>query len=324
MKKNIIAISAAVLILCWIPISAQCKVLKIGTVMIVKHPDLENILKGFTKILAENGYKENENIKFDNNEASGDKEKLSAIIKKFSTPANGYDLIFAITAPCAIGCLKSIKEIPIVYAAVKPSPVELGIAETLSSSGNNGTGQYMLLPIMQIISLVNQSLTDVKKVAYLYDKKIGLSTTNIDEIKKNSKKFNIEIESVPVEDKNDALKALKSLSKEIGAIVIDNDMEVLKARAAVVEEAKKMGIPVFSTNEKAVEEGAVATMTPDYYDDGMTAGKAAIRILKNEKPSAIPIEKSKKTRLIINFISVKELNLKFSPSLLKMADKLIK
>ena len=73
--------------------------LNVGIVQLVEHSALDAANKGFVDGLADKGFKENENIAFDRQNAQADQSNLQNIAHRFVN--NKVDLICAIATPAA-------------------------------------------------------------------------------------------------------------------------------------------------------------------------------------------------------------------------------
>ena len=90
--------------------------LNVGIVQLVEHSALDAANKGFVDGLAEKGFKENENVAIDRQNAQADQSNLQNIAHRFVN--NKVDLICAIATPAAQVMANATKDIPIVATAV--------------------------------------------------------------------------------------------------------------------------------------------------------------------------------------------------------------
>ncbi|MFY9433571.1 MAG: ABC transporter substrate-binding protein, partial [Thermacetogeniaceae bacterium] len=120
----------------------------IGIVQIIEHPSLNTIRESFINQLAEEGYRDGENIKIDYQNAQGDQTNLKTICQKFAN--NNYDLIVAIATPSAQAAAGETKEIPVLFAACT-DPVSAGLVASLDKPGGNVTGTSDAVSAEQIM-----------------------------------------------------------------------------------------------------------------------------------------------------------------------------
>ena len=99
---------------------------KIGLTQFAKHPSLDAATEGFKKALADKGFKEGENVKFDFQDAQADMNNTASIANNFV--GDKVDLIFANATPSAVAALNATKDIPIIFTSVT-DPVGAGLVE---------------------------------------------------------------------------------------------------------------------------------------------------------------------------------------------------
>ena len=92
------------------------KMVTVGIAQLVEHGALDAANKGFVAGMASKGFKENENVKYDRQNAQADQSNLQNIAQRFVS--NKVDLICAIATPTAQTMANATKDIPIVATAV--------------------------------------------------------------------------------------------------------------------------------------------------------------------------------------------------------------
>ena len=119
--------------------------LNVGIVQLVEHSALDAANKGFVDGLADKGFKENENIAFDRQNAQADQSNLQNIAHRFVN--NKVDLICAIATPAAQVMANATKDIPIVATAVTDYEAAKLVVSN-EKPGANVTGTSDMNPIM--------------------------------------------------------------------------------------------------------------------------------------------------------------------------------
>ena len=108
--------------------------LNVGIVQLVEHSALDAANKGFVDGLAEKGFKENENVAIDRQNAQADQSNLQNIAHRFVN--NKVDLICAIATPAAQVMANATKDIPIVATAVTDYEAAKLVASDEKPGGN--------------------------------------------------------------------------------------------------------------------------------------------------------------------------------------------
>ena len=120
--------------------------LNVGIVQLVEHSALDAANKGFVDGLAEKGFKENENVAIDRQNAQADQSNLQNIAHRFVN--NKVDLICAIATPAAQVMANATKDIPIVATAVTDYEAAKLVASN-EKPGGNVTGTSDMNPIKE-------------------------------------------------------------------------------------------------------------------------------------------------------------------------------
>ena len=127
------------------------KIVNVGIVQLVEHDALDAANKGFIAGMAAKGFKENENVKYDRQNAQADQSNLQNIAQRFVS--NKVDLICAIATPTAQTMANATKDIPIVATAVTDYEVAKLAASNNEPKGNV-TGTSDMNPIDQQLELL--------------------------------------------------------------------------------------------------------------------------------------------------------------------------
>ena len=90
--------------------------------------------------------------------------------------------------------------------------------------------------------------------------------------------------------------------------------------AGLIGAARECKVPVFSPSPFEVMQGATLSYFPDFQEGGVQAGRMIARVLKGEKPAAIPFYRVERTRVAVNEAEAGKLGLKLPPEVLRQAD----
>lgn len=144
--------------------AADGKVYNVGICQLVQHEALDAATQGFKDALVE---KLGEgNVKFDEQNASGDSANCATIVNGFVS--NGVDLILAnATAPLQAAA-QATADIPVLGTSVTDYATALDISDWTGTVGNNISGTSDLAPLDQQAAMIKELFPDAKSVGLLY------------------------------------------------------------------------------------------------------------------------------------------------------------
>lgn len=293
------------------------KVKNIGISQLVEHPALDASRKGFIEGLNSKGFKENENVKIEYQNAQGDIPTAQTISNNFVS--NKKDLILAIATPAAQAAYNSTKDIPILVTAVT-DPVKSGLVKSINKPESNVTGTSDALPMDKQFELIKKLVPNCKKIGVLYNTSEANSEFQIKAAKEQAEKLNFQLVTVGVTSSNDLSQALNSLLSNIDVLYTPTDNLIASSMSMISSKCIEKKIPVIGAEKAHVDGGALATEGIDYYKLGFQTGVMAAEILEGKKPQDMPIQTLKETKLVINENTAKKLNLTIPNDLMSKAE----
>ncbi len=294
------------------------KVANVGVVQLVEHPALDAANKGFIDGLASKGYKENENIKFDRQNAQADQSNLQNISQRFVN--NKVDLICAIATPAAQSVANATKDIPIVATAVTDYEEAKLVASNQAPKGNV-TGTTDMNPITEQIDLLMKILPNAKRVGTIYCSSEVNSQTQVNLMRTYAESKGLTVEEATVSTVNDIQQAAQSLIGKVDVIYVPTDNVMASAIPTLVGVTDEAKIPLICGEASHVKAGGLATLGVDYYKLGFQTGEMAADILSGKaKPESMPIQALKEMQMTINESVAKKLGITIPEELLKGAE----
>lgn len=291
--------------------------IKIGISKLIEHPALNAIELGIQDELTELGYTD---IVYDLQNAAGDMNTASQIAAKFK--AEKVDLAIGIATSTAIALATGIKDIPVIFSAVT-DPVDAGLVDDFTSGKNNITGMSDMTPVKEQIEML-ADLMEVKTLGHIYSAGEPNAVTLAQIAEETAKSLGMDFVAAAVSNSSEVTQAALSIVGKVDAIYISTDNTVVAGLTALVDTARKAGVPVFSADPtSALESGTLAAYGFDYYKFGRATGRLAERVLNGEDPAAIPTQFMKDTSdltLVLNLDLAKEFGIEFSKELIASAD----
>lgn len=280
--------------------------IKIGISQIAQFSALDDNRKGFIKALEDNGYKEGTNLELDYQNAQGDLTVSQTIAKQFAS--QNKNLIFAIATPSAQGAYNATKKIPILISAVT-DPVAAGIVKTLQEPNTNVTGTSDNLPVSKQLDLIKMFIPKAKKIGVIYNTSEINSEVQVNQLKDYCSKNGYEIATVGVTSTNEINQAIGSLLNKIDVLYVPTDNLVVSAMPMVVKKTLEKKIPIIASESGSVEAGALATQGIDYYKLGYKTGEMAVKVIKGDNITKMPIINADEMKIIVNEDTMKALSI---------------
>ena len=293
------------------------KMVKVGIVQLVEHSALDAANKGFVDGMAANGYKENENVTYDRQNAQADQSNLQNIAQRFVS--GKVDLICAIATPAAQTMANATKDIPIVGTAITDYAEAKLVASNKEPKGNV-TGTTDMNPIKEQVDLMLKIMPQTKNVGVVYSSSEVNSQLQVKILKEVLAAKNINVVEATVSNVNDIQQAAQSLVGKVDAVYAPTDNVIASAMPTLVAITDEAKIPVFCGEGGMVKAGGLATVGIDYYKLGLQTGAMAARILSGkEKPAAMAIESQKEMQTIVNEEAAKKLGITIPADILQAA-----
>lgn len=283
------------------------KKVRIGITQIVTHAALDANREGFLKALDNNGYVVGKNLDVDFQNAQGDLPTAQTIAKQFASDKK--DLIFAIATPSTQAAYNATKDIPILISAVT-DPIAAGIAKSLEAPGTNVSGTSDYLSAEKQLELIKMFAPNAKRIGVIYNTSEVNSEVQVKQLKEYSDKNGYVVVTAGVTSTNEITQAIGSLVGKIDVLFVPTDNMVVSAMPLIAKKAIENKVPVIGSESGTVKAGALATQGIDYYELGYKTGEMAVKVLKGEDISKMPIVMANETTITVNLDTLNALGLK--------------
>lgn len=277
---------------------AQEDSLDVAVVQLVTHSSLDDIRQGVYDGLAEHGYTEGENLTINYQNAEGDLNILSTIAQ--SVVAEEPDMIFAITTPVAQAFQNVTSDIPIIMTGVT-DPVSAGIVDDLENPGENITGASDAVPYEDQFELLLQLQPDVQKVGMIYTTSEDNSLAETEQAAAVAEEMGLEVQIEGIASTMDMQLVAQTLASEVDAIYVGSDNTIASAFETLLDATDASGIPVFTTVDVMVGQGALSAVAINQKDIGLLATDVAKEIIDGANPGETPVRFLDELQPVINF-----------------------
>jgi len=294
----------------------------IGIGQFAVHGSLDNCREGFLEGLAEEGFKEGENLTVLYENAQADPGLAAQIATNFA--GQNTDLICAIATPIAQSAYSAGRKnnIPVIYTAVT-APIEAELANADGTPVGEVTGTSDKLPVEQQLDMIRKILPDAKKIGIMYTTSEVNSAATLAEYKEKAPEYGFEIVESGVSSAADIPLAADNILEHVDCLNNLTDNTVVSSLPLILSKAGAKNIPVFGSEIEQVKIGCLAAMGLDYVDLGKQTGHMAARILKGEaKASEMNFEIIEEAAFYGNEKAAENLGITFPDSLKDTAKEL--
>jgi putative ABC transport system substrate-binding protein len=273
--------------------------------------------------LRDSGYELGRNVVLETRYAAGRVEQLPDLAADLVR--RKVDLVLAFGASESLAAMKATTAIPIVF--LSPTPVELGLVQSLARPGGNLTGLSVDTgpPVVgKILESLRMVVPALSRVAVLVDPhrpvlaiwwKAGIEAAQA---------LQVQLRMVPVQREEDLEAAFAMIARDRpNALLLTADAMVLLNLKRITDFALKYRLPTASYVRDLVDEGGLISYGPNFGDLMRRAVSYVDKILKGAKPADLPIEQPTKFDLVINLKTAKALGLTIPSSLLGRADHVV-
>jgi len=282
-----------------------------------------HLADGFRIGLAEIGYVEDKNVVIEYRWANGQYNRLPDLAADLV--GRRVAIIVAGGPPAARAAMPATSTIPIVFTS-GDDPVQAGFVSSINRPGGNITGVHLLITELNAkkLGLLRDLLPQVKVVAALLNPSSQNAEIQSKELRAAGHALGFQIEIVNASSESEIEAAFAIFAQlVVGGLVVGNDPFFMARREQIVALAAHHAIPAVYDLREYAEAGGLITYGTNLKDAYRQVGVYAGRILKGEKVADLPVLRSTKFELIINFKTAKMLGLTFPSGLHAIADEVI-
>lgn len=272
----------------------------IAIVSLVKIEPITQLEDGFKKRINESEFAKKEKIVFTYDNAQNDASLQNQIVDKIMQARP--DLVYVLGTPIATAIQKRDPSLIIVQGAVT-DPVEAGLAISWDRSGKNYAATSDKPPVDRQITLIKQMVPNISSLGLVYNTSESNSVAVVKQLRAyiDRMKLSIRLEERPVSNTSEVSTATESLNGKVQAIYVPPDNTVHAAMAVLCKVANDHKIPVFTSTEDSIKDGAFAALALDYFKLGQQSADIALTILEGKaKAEDIPIKPIENPKIIIN------------------------
>ena len=279
---------------------------QIAVVQVMQHGSLDAANQGFLDGLKERGYAADK-ISLDQQNAQGDQSNLKTIASRFK--ANRPDLICAISTPAAQAVANEIHDLPIIGCAITDFETAK-LVKSNSRPETNVTGVNDRGPVEKQVDMGLKFLPAAKRLGLIYSSSEVNSQIQADQAKAHAASLGLTVVERTVSSVNDIQQAAESMVGQVDFIYVPTDNVIASSIPTLVKVTDPAKIPVFVGADSMAKDGALGSLSVDFYKSGVQAGHMAADVLDGKiKTQDTAVEDPEVLEVIINKKSAETLGL---------------
>jgi len=283
-------------------------------------------VEGFKEGLKALGYAEGQHIVFQVRNAKLDREALRRFAEEFVKQR--VDLIFTATYIGASMAKEATASahIPVVFGPAG-DPVDTGLVQSITASGNNLTGVSTLSLELTAkrMEMLARLVPKARQVAVVFNPDDKFSQDIVKQTYGAAEKLGLRLREVRGRDAAEIQAALGGLRHDqADAVFAISDVLVNNQVASLSAIARERKLPYMVHMRSLAERGALASYGINTYEIGRQAARLADKVLNGTRPAEIPIETPRRLELVINLRVAKEIGLAVPNQLLREADVILR
>lgn len=297
-KALLISASVCLLMAC----KSEAPSKKVGIIVPIEHKALNEIVAGFEASLRQHSQQP---ITFKVENAQGDMNLQRAMILQMK---NGdYDLLVP------IGLTAS----QMTTALVHNKPI-VSLASTYTQAEREALKPCQLavvhdeIPPQQIIEFVHQAYPDMKNIALIHSASEKIFP-DVAQAMTAGKRLGIHIQPYMINTLSELYSVASSLPAQVEGILVLKDNVVVSGISTLVVTAEKRHIPLMTSDQGSVQEGASFALGVHEKEIGIQGGQLAAAILSGKTACSLPIVNMETLTVFINQAQMTKAKLDAAP-----------
>jgi putative ABC transport system substrate-binding protein len=286
-------------------------------------PESQGRLAAFAQGLQSLGWVIGQNVRIDYRWGGGSVDAMRKHAEELVALAP--DVILAQSTAAVGPLLQSTHAVPIVFTIVA-DPVGAGYVQSLAHPGGNATGftgfEYAFAG--KWLELLKEVAPSVTRAAVLREAGSVTGPAQFGAIQAVAPTLGVELRPVDTRNVDEIERDITAFARgPNGGIIVTGSPAATVYRKAIVELAARHRLPgVYYTRYFAVGGGLIS-YGPDFVDQFRRAADYVDRILKDEKPTDLPVQAPTKYEIVLNLKAAKALGLEVPTSILLRANEVI-
>jgi len=301
--------------------AALAKTWRIDLVQFNNVLDVEESQEGVLAGLREAGLVEGRDYVTTVRNAQGDMATVSGLID--AALSEHADLLITFSTPTLQAALQRARSVPIVFNYLA-SPIAAGAGTSDTDHLPNVTGVYMAAAFKEMLALIRACLPAGRTLGTLFVPAEVNTVFYKDRLQEETAKAGFELIAVAANTSSEVSDAALALaSRRPDAICQIPGNLTAAAFPSIAQAAQRARLPVFAFQTSQVRTGASLVVGRDYQDSGRQAAALAARVMRGERPAALPFQAVTRTRVIVNLDAARRVGLAIPSSIVAHAAEVV-
>jgi len=297
------------------------KTWRVDLIQYVSVLDVEEAEEGVKAGFREAGLVETRDYVSTTRNAQGDMATINTLVD--AALAEKSDLLLTFSTPVLQAALQRARGVPIVFNYLA-SPEAAGAGKSDTDHLPNVTGVYLHGAYDDMLALIRQIRPNAWRLGTLFVPSEVNSVYHQAQLAAATRRAGFELVSVPANTSPEVADATLALvSRGIDAICQIPGNLTAAAFPNVAQVARRARVPVFAFQSAQAQAGAVLVLARDYRDGGRLAALLAARVMRGERPAALPFQQVTKTRMFINLTAARDANVTIPSDIVSRADHVV-
>ena len=311
------------------PLTAEAqqptKVHRIGYLSPGFSPSRLSTLEALRQGLRDLGWVEGENLTIEYRVAEGEVERLPALAAELvHLPV---EVIVAGGSAAIHAAQHATRTIPIVMATAN-EPVGEGFVGGVARPGGNITGMSNLAAELpgKRLEILKETVPQSTRIAVLANPANASHASDLHHVNEAARALGLSLHIVEVRRAEELESAFAAMTRA-GAdalMVLSDSILLSQLPGRIADLAATHRLPAIYVRRVYVDAGGLMSYGPSLPDLYRRAATYVDKILKGAKPADLPVEQPTKFELVLNLKTAQALGITMPPSLLLLADEVIR
>jgi putative tryptophan/tyrosine transport system substrate-binding protein len=327
-RRAFITLAGAAIVVSPLHLRAQqpARIRRIGVLLPFNNENdgqVRQLWPAFTRRLAELGWVEGRNVKYDVHFTTQNNEKIR--VGAAELVATAPELIIVWSNPGLAAIKEATQSIPVVFALVG-DPVGSGLVASLARPGGNITGFQNFEPTAggKWLELLKEIAPGLRRAGLVYNQSIPANVDFLRVAQGLAGSVGMTVTPTELHDAADIERVLTEFAQEPngGLIVTPNPLNSRNDQT-IIETAARLHLPAIYPFRLNAERGGLVSYAFDTIEQQRGVASYVDRVLKGEKPADLPVQAPTKYQLVINLKTAKALGIDVPDKLQQLADEVI-